>query len=118
MPTKRKLGPTLATQLGGQLTHRRLHLERGAHGALGVVLVSGGDTEDGQHRVAGELFDRSLIPGDLGAQTVEGSRDEGLHQLGVARLVEAGEAHEVGEDHRGHLALAAGVGRLGCLRRR
>ncbi len=51
----------------------------------------------------------------IGALQIE-EDDQGLHQLRVARFVEAGEAHQVGEDHRRHLALASGVRRLGLER--
>ena len=92
-------------QLGGQLDHRGLHLEGGSHGALGVVLVDGRHAEDRQHGVAGELLDEALVARDLGAQAVEGPGDQGLDELRVGRLVEAGEADQVGEDHRRDLAL-------------
>ena len=66
-----QLWPALRAKLGHQSAHRRLHLQRGTDGALGIVLVDRRHAEDGQHRVAGEFLDRPLITGDLGGQAVE-----------------------------------------------
>ena len=48
-----------------QLRQHRLHLERGAHRALGVVLVRARDAEHREHRVAHELLEQPFVAGDL-----------------------------------------------------
>src|SRR5205809_4203271 len=57
-----ELGPALRRELEPEVSHCRLHLEGGSHGAFGVVLVDGRHAEDGQHGIAGELLDRALVP--------------------------------------------------------
>ena len=104
--TQGELGSALGPQLGRELGHRGLHLERGADGSFGIVLVDGRHAEDGQHRVAGELLDEAFVARDLDAQPVEHPADERLDVLRVETLVEAREADDVGEDDRRDLPFA------------
>ena len=102
-----------ACELAVQLGEDGLHLHAGVHGAFGVVLVRAGDAEHGQDRVAHELLEQALVPGDLLGQAVERSPHDGLHYLGVFVLGERGRAHQVGEQRGGELALLpAGLGGL------
>ena len=105
-----ELRPVLGPERRRELGHGRLHLERGANRALGIVLVRLRHAEEGEHGVAGELLDQSLVALCLGADPIEGSSHQRLHELRVVRLVQAGEANEVGEEDRGDLALAL----VGC----
>ena len=104
-----ELGPALRRELEPEVSHCRLHLEGGSHGAFGVVLVDGRHAEDGQHGIAGEL----LVPSGLRREAIERPADQGLDQLRVGRLVEAREADEIGKQDGGDLALAPGSGRTG-----
>ena len=80
-------------------SQRRLHLERGAHGPLGVVLVGDRGAEQGDDRVADDLVDLAAEGVDVGRQPREAAVDEVLDVLGVAPLGQRGEADEVGEQH-------------------
>ena len=57
-----------------RLRDRVDELERGAHGALGVVLVGDRRAPDGHHRVADELLDRAAVALDDVAGEVEVAR--------------------------------------------
>ena len=99
----------VGARLGGEVGHRRLQPERGAHGTLGVVLVGDGGAEDGEQPVADDLVDTAAEVGDVGGQALEEAVDQVLDLLGVAAFGEGGEAHEVGEQDRDHPALVAAV---------
>ncbi len=72
-------------------------LERGADGALGVVLVGDGRAPDRHDRVADELLDRAAVQLDDLGRGVEVAAQELADGLGVAVLGERREADEVGE---------------------
>jgi hypothetical protein len=101
-----QLRTTFRGELRAKLRHGLLHLEGGADGALGIVLVDGRHAEDSQHRVAGELLDEALVALDLRAEPIERAADDRLDDLGVVALVQAGVADEIGEHERRDLALA------------
>ena len=63
-------------------------VERGAHGALGVVLGRRRRAPDGHHRVADELLDRAAVELDQPPARVEVAREELARLLGVALLRE------------------------------
>ncbi len=110
---------------------RLLHLQRGSHRPLGVVLMRDRGTKQGDDRVPHDLVDLAAERLDVGDQPFEASVDEVLHVFGIRGLGEGGEAHEVGEHHRGnpplvgslHQTVAASraesgvVGRAGTARR-
>ena len=85
--------------------------ERGADGALGIVLVRDGSTEQRHHRVADELLDRAAVALELGAQASVIRAEERLDVLRVHRLGARREADEVAEEDRDDLALSAGHAR-------
>ncbi len=66
-----------------QLRQDRLHLDRGAHGALRVVFVRARHAEHGQHGIAHELLQEPLVAPDLLGQPVERPADHGLDHLGI-----------------------------------
>ena len=86
-------------------------LERGAHGALGVVLVGGRRAPDGHDRIADELLDGPSIAADELRREVEIPRQHLPDVLGVAFLGERREADEVGEQDRDQAPLGGGPGR-------
>ena len=94
-------------QLGVDLAHRGLHPERGAHGALLVVLVRDRRAEDGHDVVADVLVDGAAVAGDLLAEPAQAAVDERLDALGVHPLGHGRVAGEVGEQH-GDLAPLVG----------
>ena len=71
--------------LVAQARERPLHLQRGAHGALGVVLVRDRSAEERDDGVADDLVDLAAERGDVGDETLEALVDEVLHRLGVGR---------------------------------
>ena len=80
-------------------------LERGPHGALGVVFVRGRRTPDGHDRVADELLDRAAVPADHVPGEVEVGRQQLARVLGVLAFGQRGEPDEVGEQDRDEAAL-------------
>jgi len=85
--------------------HAGAQRQGGVQGARGVVLVHGGQAEDGHHRIADELLHRPAdaldrLPGDA-----EEPRHPLAQLLGVERRREARGAGDVGEEHGHHLAL-------------
>ena len=62
---------------------RSLHAQGGPHGALGVVAVGDGRTEQGDDRVADDLVDAAAERDDVGHEELETAVDERLHLLGV-----------------------------------
>ena len=87
-------------ELGRVRRQRLLHAQRGAHGALGVVLVGGGRAEEGDDGVADDLVHPPAEGVDVGHQPLEAPVDEVLHLLRVARLGERRVADQVREEHR------------------
>ena len=77
------------------------HLQRGADGAQGVVLVQLRDAEDGHHRIADELLDHAAVTLDDDLHLVEVPGDEPAQRLRVELLPEAHRVGYVGEEH-GH----------------
>ena len=88
-------------------------LEPGPDGALGVVLVGGGDTPDRHHGVADELLHRAAVPGDDLAALLEVAGQQLADLLLVTGLREAGEPDEVPEQHAGDRGETP-PGRRGC----
>ena len=100
----------------------RDEVERGADGALRVVLRRGRRAPDGHDRVADELLHGAAVDGDDPPADVEVAGEELAHLLGVARLRQGREADEVGEQHGDEPALGRRLrprrgGNLGCQRR-
>ena len=89
----------------GVVREDALHRERGAEGALRVVLVRDGRAEDDEDRVADELLDRAVVPDRLLGEVLEDARDEDLELLRVHLIGELRESGEVGEQHRHEAAL-------------
>jgi hypothetical protein len=100
-----------------QLPDRLLDPEGGPDGALGVVLVRRGGTEDGEDAVPEELGHPAPVPLDLALRpSVE--RSEGLlHLLGIRAIRSCGEAHQVAEEHRDEATLFGLPGYGRCERR-
>ena len=73
-------------------------IERGADGALGVVLARGRRAPHRHHRVADELLHGAAVAADDEARGVEVAREQVADVLRVARLRERREADEVGEE--------------------
>ena len=94
----RELRPALGGEPAVQLGKDRLHLDRRADGALGVVLVRARHAEDGQHGVAHELLEEPLVAPDLLGQSVERAADDGLDHLGILAFRERRGPDEVGEE--------------------
>ncbi len=87
-----------------ELDERVLHLERGADGAEGVVLVEHRETEHGHDRVADVLLHGPAVALEHGAHPVEVLAQDLAERLGVQRLAEARRALQVAEDDRDGLA--------------
>ena len=72
--------------VGSQLLERFLHLQRGAHPALGVVLVRGRDAEARDERVADDLVELAAEGAHVGDQALERAVDQVLHLLRIGGL--------------------------------
>jgi hypothetical protein len=84
--------------------------ERGPDGALGVVLVGGGDAEHRHEPVTHHVrHGPAVLLGDP-PHGIQARPDEGVDLLGIQRGHERGEAGEVHEQQRDQLPLAAGHG--------
>jgi hypothetical protein len=70
----------------------------------GVVLVGGGDAEDGHDRVAGELLHRAAVVADHRPHGVVVAGHDLGQRLGVEPLAERGRAAQVAEQHGDGLA--------------
>ena len=88
-------------QLGVQVGEGLAHLGRRAHGAQRVVLVDGGDPEDGHDRVADVLLDGAAVPLDHRGHSLEVASHQRADRLGVERLAERRRVDDVREQH-GH----------------
>ncbi len=84
---------------GAQHAYRLDQVERGANGALGVVLTSDRCAPDGHDRVADELLDRAAIASDHVPREFEVGGERLAHLLRVALLGEGREADEIREKH-------------------
>ena len=85
--------------------------ERGANGALGVVLVRVGRAEERHHGVADELLHRAAVALELGADAlVVRARACASTSSGSIASARDGEADEVAEEDGHDLALAARLG--------
>ena len=79
---------------------RGLDRERGAHGALGIVLVSDGRAEEREQPVALELGDGAVEAPDLARDQRDDLVEHELRPLGAQPLADRGRADDVGEHHR------------------
>ncbi len=80
-------------------------LQRGADGALGVVLVRRRDAERGHHGVARELLDGAAVGLDTARDAVEELGHAPAHDLGVACGDQRRRVDEVDEQDRGEFSL-------------
>ena len=78
--------------------------ERGAHGALGVVLVGLRDAECRHDGVAGELLDRPAVGLDAVRDAVEEGGHPAPRDLWILGRDELGRADEIGEEDGCELA--------------
>ena len=93
--------PHLETELADASTIA----ERGADGALRIVLVCERHAECGHHGVARELLDDAAVRRDAMRDLVEEPRQAGADDLGVRARDELRRADEIDEKHRRELAL-------------
>ena len=89
------------------LDHCVSHGERGPHRALRVVLMRDRRAEDGHHRVADELLDRSAESLELVSRTRVVRRELRADVLGIGRLGMSRVADEVDEHDAHHLPFLA-----------
>ena len=100
-------------QVAAELAHR----QPGGDGPLGIVIVGLRDAEHRHQAVAHVLVDGAAVAGDHLAHAPEGSVDDPRHGLGVGVLGQRREPDDVGEQHRGQLALVLGRDRARRWRR-
>ena len=81
-----------------------LHLDGGADGAQGVVLVGDRHPEERDHGIADELLDRAAVGLHGAAHRLEVPQRERPHRLGVERLRDLGRVREIAEEHGHELA--------------
>ena len=86
--------------LGSELTDRDDELESCPNGPLGVILVCRRRAEHRHDSVADELLDHAAVPVHDLACNVEVAGEQLAHVLGVTRLRQARESHQVGEENR------------------
>ena len=111
--SRRDPDPQLEILLERELADR----ERGADGALGIVLVRGRCSEERHDRVADELLHGAAVALELCPDALVVRAEECLDVFGIHRLGACGEADEVAEDDRDDLALAPRVGHQAILAR-
>ena len=87
-------------ELVTQRRHRGDKVERGPHGAFGIVLGRDRGAPDGHHRVPDELLDGAAVELDQPAAAVEVPRLDLPDLLRVTRLGQHREADEIREQHR------------------
>ena len=87
------------------LSEYALHTERGAQGALRIVLVRYGRAEDDEDRVADELLNGAVLAYGLFGQVLEDAGHEDLQLLGIHLVGELREAREVREEDGDEAAL-------------
>src|SRR5215472_15142696 len=81
------------------------HVQGGRAGALGVILVSDGGTEEGHDAVTGVLIDGSLVTVDAVREDPEQAIEEAMPFLGIDAFGELHGACHVGEEDGDRLAL-------------
>jgi hypothetical protein len=81
--------------------------ERRAHGPLRVVVVRGRGAEERHDGVADELLDGAAVPLELRAESLVVGTQEGLDVLRIELLGTRREPHQIDEEHRHDLSLAA-----------
>ena len=97
--------------MGGVELRHRVHAgQRGAHGALGIVLVGAGGAEEHEDGVADELGHRSTEALELAADARVVDAQHLVDVLGVHDLRARGEPDEVAEQRRHDLALLLDAG--------
>ena len=101
----------VALELLIEESERFPHVARGANGPEGVVLVGGGDAEDGHHRIADELLHGAAMAFDRLGHRCEVPRHHPPDRLGVQSVPERRRARDVAEDHRDGLPDLPGHGR-------
>ena len=87
-----------------QVVDRRTDRESGHDGALGVVLVRYGSTEERDDGVADELLDRAPEGFELGPEAGVVRRQPGSNVLRIHLLGLRGRADDVGEEDRDELS--------------
>ncbi|OQA95233.1 MAG: hypothetical protein BWY25_02489 [Chloroflexi bacterium ADurb.Bin222] len=89
---------------GGKFGDGALHVERGAHGELGVILVGYRRAEDGHQAVAGKFIHQAVVVVDGSHHQAQKVVDELEHRFGI----EGGrEMREIDRVHKQHGDLAA-----------
>ena len=88
--------------LGPERRDRGHQVQRGPDGAFGVALGRDGRPPHGHHRVADELLDRSAVAADHGPGHPEVAGQQLADGLGITRLGQRREAHQIAEQHRAH----------------
>ena len=105
--------PYAGATLRGVVVERFADRERGADGALGVVLVRDGRAEERQDAVAGQLRDRTAEALDLLAHQPHDVVEEELRPLGAELLGDRRRAADVGDEYRDDPPLSGGYGHRG-----
>ena len=88
--------------------------DRGADGALGVVLVRERNAEGGHHGIAGELLDDAAVRRDAARDVIEEPLHAPAHDLGIGGGDEVRRRDEVDEEDGRELALHPGILRVGA----
>jgi hypothetical protein len=97
-------GQARHASLGAQLAHRGDEVQRGSDCPLGVSLRRRRGSPYRHHRVADELLDRSAVAADHRPRHPEVAGQQLADRLGIPRLGQWREAHQVTEQHRAHPA--------------
>jgi hypothetical protein len=87
-----------------ELRQRVEHLGPGPAGSQRVVLVCGGDPEDGHHRVPDELLHRAAVRLDDRLHALEVPREQSPQGLRISLLAECRRADEIAEQDCDRLA--------------
>jgi hypothetical protein len=103
--------PPLTPQLLVQVAEGGVHAGGGPGRPEGVVLVDGGDAEDGHDGVAGELLDRTAVVVDHPPHRLVVDGHDLRQRLGVEPLAQGRGAAQVAEDDGDGLADAPRSGR-------
>ena len=112
MPVRASRVTPRAPQSDVQPFERLAHLRCGAHGAEGILIVRHRNPEDGHHRVADVLLDRSAVALDDLAHAREVAAHDVTQRLRVEPLAERRRAGHVREQDGHRLACRARRGRL------
>src|SRR5262249_43723447 len=88
----------LPPQLLGVAFALRLHEQGGKEGALGMVFMSEGGTEEGKDAVAGGLYDEALIAMHRVHHQLQGRIDEAPGRFGVEVFNEGGGVLDIGKE--------------------